>query len=304
MSLLTSSYSPCHYLANADVLGMPVWIKRDDLLHPVVSGNKFRKLKYPLLAIAGQRQPSDATPTLITMGGLWSNHLHATAYAAAELNYHSIGLVRAHVGMHSAMLADCQSRGMQLEFVDRVTYRMLRDDDAYWQRLVAPAAQQFWLPEGGSAPLALRGLAEVVDELIAELGFIPDTLIVACGTAATLAGLLAGLQGRSRVVGIAVLKNADYLHAEIARLLQQGGYPAYQNYQLLTEFSHGGYAKVSPELVAFCAQFNKQTDIPVEPVYTGKVMYAVRELIQAGYFQPQERLIILHTGGLQGARGR
>lgn len=300
MSLFASLYSPCQYLANADVLGMPVWIKRDDLLHPVVSGNKFRKLKYPLLAIANQRQPSDATPTLITMGGLWSNHLHATAYAAAELNYDSIGLVRAHVGMHSAMLADCQSQGMQLKFVDRVSYRMLRDDDEYWQRLVAPAAQQFWLPEGGSAPLALRGVAEVV----AELEFIPDTLIVACGTAATLAGLLAGLQGRSRVVGIAVLQNADYLHAEIARLLQQGGYPAYQNYQLLTEFAHGGYAKVSPELLAFCAQFTKQTDVPIEPVYTGKVMYAVRELIQAGYFHPQERLIILHTGGLQGARGR
>ncbi|WP_165794930.1 1-aminocyclopropane-1-carboxylate deaminase/D-cysteine desulfhydrase [Solimicrobium silvestre] len=291
--------SPCQLLGNSTLFGMPVWIKRDDLLHPVVSGNKFRKLKYPLLAIAKHCTETGRIPTLVTMGGIWSNHLHATAYVAAESGYKSIGLVRGNVAMNSAMLEDCRAQGMQIQFVERDTYRALRDIPHYWQNIVASGSDQFWFPEGGSDPAALHGVAE----LIAELPFIPDTILVACGTAATLAGLLAGLQGRSRVVGIAVLKNADYLHGEIARLLQEAGYPAHQNYQLITDFHHGGYAKVTPELRQFCHDFTEQSQVPIEPVYTGKVFYALRELIKSGYFQSDEKLVVLHTGGLQGARG-
>jgi len=290
--------TPCQLLESESLLGMPVWVKRDDLLHPVVSGNKYRKLKYTLQAIAlqSQGQPS----TLITMGGIWSNHVHATAYAAAALGYRSCALIRAHPGMHSAMLDDCVDRGMQIQFVDRVGYRSLRDISGHWQTLVAPEPQQYWLPEGGSAPTALPGVAEV----IAELSFIPDVMLVACGTAATLAGLLAGLKGRSHVIGIAVLTDADYLKGEVRRLLYEAGYPDYQNYQLRTDFHHGGYAKVSPELTHFCADFSDRSQIGIEPVYTGKVFFALRSLIQSGVIHTRQSVMVLHTGGLQGARGR
>ena len=294
--------SPCHYLDDSALLGMPLWIKRDDLLHPVVSGNKFRKLKYPLLQITQQTDPS-SPPTLITMGGIWSNHLHAAAYAANAFAYQSIGLIRADSSMNSATLDDCRAQGMQLQFVDRVSYRRLRDEPLYWQTQVIGQPDNFWLPEGGSDPAALHGVAEIIAELEAQQTNFPDVIVVACGTGATLAGLLAGLKGRSYVIGIAVLKNADYLRHEITRLLQQAGYPAYQNYHLLTDYHHGGYAKITPELQQFCTQFSRQSGVPIEPVYTGKVFYAIRALIKSGYFKTQTSITVLHTGGLQGARG-
>jgi 1-aminocyclopropane-1-carboxylate deaminase len=302
MKRSTTINSPCQFIENS-LFGMPIWIKRDDLLHPYVSGNKYRKLKYPLLAIQEKSQQTQTTPTIISMGGIWSNHLHATAYAAAELGFHSVGLVRGTAEMQSATLDDCRTQGMQIQFVDRITYRALRDNPKRWQTLVAHNPNQYWLPEGGSDPAALHGVAELIEELSDEIAFIPDAIIVACGTAATLAGILAGLKGRSRVIGIAVLKNAEYLHGEIARLLQQAGYSPYQNYQLLTDYHQGGYAKTTPELLQFCQEFTQQSQVPIEPVYTGKVFYALRELIKSGYFQPDEKLLVLHTGGLQGGRG-
>ena len=293
--------SPCYLIGDPGILGMPVWIKRDDLLHPQISGNKFRKLKYPLQALKHDAVRHGQRPCLVTMGGIWSNHLHATAYAAALSGYASVGLVRGVEGMTSATLEDCRAQGMQIHFVDRMTYRTLRDDPAVWPGLagLAPDTEAVWLPEGGSAPSALHGVAELSD----ELPFIPDSIVVACGTAATMAGLLAGLKGRGRVTGIAVLNNAEYLHGEVARLLCQAGYPAYTNYQLHTNYHHGGYAKVTPSLRQFCDAFTVQSGVPVEPVYTGKALYALRELVHAGYFGVNERVLMLHTGGLQGGRG-
>ena len=140
--------TPCELLPASPLTGMPLWVKRDDLLHPVVSGNKYRTLKWVLAGLAAD--PATAAPTLITMGGIWSNHVHATAYAAAALGYHSRALVRAHPGMDSAMLADCRQQGMALQLVDRVSYRRLRDEPDFWRQLTPAGPQQIWLPEGGS----------------------------------------------------------------------------------------------------------------------------------------------------------
>lgn len=286
--------SPCQPLAGPMFAGCKVWVKRDDLLHAQVSGNKFRKLKYPLLALRGR------SVTLVTVGGPWSNHLHALAHAGTLLGWPTVGLVRGAVGVETATLDDCRRLGMRVVFVSRADYRALREHPEQWRRHVRDAGDEHvWLPEGGSAPAALRGVAELVD----ELPFIPDTMLVACGTGATLAGLLAGLQGRGRVIGVAVLKNADYLHSEIALLLRQAGYPAYDNYTLLTDCHHGGYGKAPPELRQFCIDFALETGVPVEPVYTGKLFYALRQMAQSGALREDERIVAVHTGGLQGARG-
>jgi 1-aminocyclopropane-1-carboxylate deaminase len=274
--------------------GCQLWVKRDDLLHAEVSGNKFRKLKYPLLALRDRRA------TLVTMGGPWSNHLHALAHAGALSGWPTVGLVRGAAGVDTATLADCRRLGMRITFVSRADYRALRDLPELWRRHVTDAGDNHvWLPEGGSAPAALRGVAEIVD----ELPFIPDTMLVACGTGATLAGLLAGLQGRGCVIGVAVFRNAGYLHHEIARLLRQAGYPAYDNYTLLTDGHHGGYGKAPPVLRQFCRDFIHETGVPIEPVYTGKLFYALRQMAQAGVLRKDERIVAVHTGGLQGARG-
>ncbi|WP_255456512.1 1-aminocyclopropane-1-carboxylate deaminase/D-cysteine desulfhydrase [Undibacterium sp. YM2] len=273
---------------------MDLWMKRDDMLHPQVSGNKFRKLKYPLQALQGQ------STHVVSMGGIWSNHIHALAHAVHALGLPATALIRGASGMHSAMLDDVVALGMQVQFVNREAYRQLRADDTAWRsHVVVPDERTLWLPEGGSAPLALRGVAE----LVAELPFIPDYLVLACGTGATLAGVLAGLGGRSRVLGIAAISHGDYLRADISRLLDQAGYPDYQNYELLTGYHHGGYGKVSAGLTDFCHEFQQETAIPLEPVYTGKMMYALRQLWHDGYLAQNARVVAVHTGGLQGARG-
>lgn len=298
-------FSPLQALKSRFFPELRLWVKRDDLLHPEVSGNKFRKLKYPLLALQG------FSPTLVTMGGAWSNHLHALAHAAKIAGYPLHALVRGHDDLStpsSDTLSDCVRLGMQIHFVSRANYRELRNDPDAWRRHIKTlSASTVWLPEGGSAPAALHGVAELIDELFSNSfesdDFASTTLVVACGTGATLAGLLAGLKGRGRVIGIAVIKNAEYLHDEIAKLLRQAGYPTYQNYELLTDFHHGGYAKAPPALRQFCTDFSAETGIPVEAVYSGKMFYALHKLSQAGLFSSDERVVAIHTGGLQGARG-
>ena len=279
-----------------------LWVKRDDLLHPTVSGNKFRKLKYPLQAI---KKP---TTTLVTMGGAWSNHLHAVAHAGHSYGFPLIGFVR---GLHdptlglTATLRDCQQLGMQLRFVSREVYRSLREEPSVWQRqFIAIPEPYFWLPEGGSAPEALHGVAEMVEEIVNELGAVPETIIVACGTGATLAGIVAGMRGRGRVIGIAVVQNAHYLHSQVIDLLRQAGYQAYQNFEIKHEFTEGGYAKISPTLQEFCHAFSAETHIPIEPIYTGKMFYALHQLFTRHYFSEREKVVAIHTGGMQGARSQ
>ena len=301
----THHLSPLQALNSRFFPNLRLWVKRDDLLHPEVSGNKFRKLKYPFLAL------QNFSPTLVTMGGAWSNHLHAVAHAAKMAKYSVTALVRGHDDNNlpiTATLQDCQHLGMEICFVNRSDYRELRNDANAWRRHIKnSSASTVWIPEGGSAPAALHGVAELVNELFnADVGdsvFVPDTLVVACGTGATLAGLLAGLRGRGRVIGISAIKNSDYLHQEIANLLRQAGYPPYQNYQLLSEFHHGGYAKAPPVLRQFCYNFSLETGIPIEPVYTGKMFYALHKLAESGQFSPTENVVAIHTGGLQGSRG-
>jgi 1-aminocyclopropane-1-carboxylate deaminase len=274
-----------------------LWIKRDDLLHPEVSGNKYRKLKYPLLAALPEK------PTIISMGGPWSNHLHALAHASKILGFDSHALVRGlrdEAKPLTATLTDCKALGMQLHFVSRDSYRQLREDPHAWQELTELQINDcYWLPEGGSSALAVKGVAE----LVSELPFVPDTIIVACGTGATLAGLVAGMQGQGRIVGIAAVQNANYLSEQVRTLLALSGAPQYQNFDILSGYEHGGFGKTSLALRDFCQQFSDETKIRLEPVYTGKMFYALHQLIRIGHFKPGERIVAIHTGGMQGLRG-
>lgn len=300
MAFLSHS-SPLEPVRSSLFPHIQLWIKRDDLLHPTVSGNKFRKLKYNLI------QADEHRPILVSMGGAWSNHLHALAHAAQLHGLSSIGLVR---GLHAAKsplnatLTDCQNAGMQLHFVSCDDYRDLRDSSSAWQRWVDGHPDRYlWLPEGGSNAQAIAGVAELAQELIEDLGSTPDTIILACGTGATLAGIVAGLKGSARVIGIAAVSNATYLHSQVQQLLRDAGFPAYNNFEIWHDFAQGGFAKTTPALMQFCNDFISQTQIQLEPVYTGKMFYALAELCRLGKFAPNERVVAIHTGGLQGLRG-
>ena len=302
--MFTTQASPLEKVSSKLFPNTNLWVKRDDLLHPTVSGNKARKLKYQLPSHVHPR------PTLLTMGGAWSNHLHATAHAAHLLGLASFGIIRGHHHLMNNLtptLADCQRVGMRLLSVNQDQYRQLRLPQATWAtELIKQLEDQIdsklddvlWMPEGGSAPAALRGVAEI----IAELPTKTATIAVACGTGASLAGLLAGLGGQGKVLGIAVLKQAEHLHQDIARLLREARFPAHNNYELLLDFHHGGYAKITNELLTFCAEFLADTGIPIEPIYTGKLFFALHHLARESRFSGGRPVIAIHTGGLQGLR--
>jgi 1-aminocyclopropane-1-carboxylate deaminase len=266
-----------------------LWMKRDDLLHPVISGNKWRKLKYII-----DHALSLGTDTLISMGGVYSNHLHALAYVGRVLGLKTIGLVRGEQPALTPTLQDMKNWGMELEFVSRTDYRRLRQYKN-WQDLPGLKPRQYWLPEGGAQALALKGVAEMV----AEAEIPCDTLCVPCGTGTTFAGIIEAVPHQVSVLGFAAFKNAGYLTAEVADMLPQ----SCNNWQINLDYHFGGFAKVNPELSAFIEDFELKTTIPLEPVYTGKMMYAIYDLIKRHYFKPGERIIAIHTGGLQGKRG-
>ncbi len=267
-----------------------LWMKRDDLLHPVISGNKWRKLKYIL-----DHALSLGADTIISMGGAYSNHLHALAYAGKALGLKTIGLVRGEQSEAlTPTLLDMKSWGMELKFVSRSDYRLLRHYRV-WHELPDLKPRQYWLPEGGAQVLALGGVAELVAETV-----IPyDTLCVPCGTGTTLAGIIDAVPEQVSVLGFASLKNAGFLMTEVEAMLSQSR----NNWQINLDYHFGGFAKINAGLSAFIEDFELKTAIPLEPVYTGKMMYAVYDLIKKHYFRPGERIIAVHTGGLQGKRG-
>ncbi|MGZ5026223.1 MAG: 1-aminocyclopropane-1-carboxylate deaminase/D-cysteine desulfhydrase, partial [Methylobacter sp.] len=267
-----------------------LWMKRDDLLHPVISGNKWRKLKYII-----DHALSLGADTLVSMGGAYSNHLHALAYAGQVLGLKTVGLVRGEQAETlTSSLCDMANWGMDLQFMSRTEYRQLRLYKG-WHDLPGLKPRQYWLPEGGAQALALRGVAE----LVAEVDIPFDIVCVPCGTGTTLAGIIEAVPEHVSVLGFSALKNASFLTAEVDAMLSQSR----NNWRINLDYHFGGFAKINAELNAFIEDFELKTTIPLEPVYTGKMMYAVYDLIKKHYFKPGTRIIAVHTGGLQGKRG-
>ncbi|CAA9892752.1 1-aminocyclopropane-1-carboxylate deaminase [Candidatus Methylobacter favarea] len=275
--------------AMLDYYGIELWMKRDDLLHPVISGNKWRKLKYSL-----DHALSLDVDTVISMGGAYSNHLHALAYAGNAIGLKTIGLIRGEQPETlTPTLMDMKNWGMKLKFVSRSEYRTLRQYQGSFD-LPGLKPNQYWLPEGGAQALALKGLAE----LIAEIEVPHDVVCVSCGTGATLAGIIDAVPEDISVVGFAAFKNAGFLTDDITRLLSRNC----NNWRINLDYHFGGFAKTTTELISFINEFELNTSIPLEPVYTGKMMYGLYDLLHRQYFKRGQRIIAVHTGGLQGKR--
>ena len=275
-----------------DHYAIELWMKRDDFLHPVISGNKWRKLKYIFdHALSLQKN------TLISMGGAWSNHLHALAFAGKMLDLKTIGIIRGEKPAHfSPTLADLEAWGMKLEFTSRHDYRQLRQYKNC-SDLPGLQKQEYWLPEGGALELALAGLREMVTEI--DLGY--DFICVPCGTGTTLAGIISTVSSKVSVIGFSALKNADFLYADVAQLLLQQP-PVRCHWSISLDYHFGGFAKTSAELQAFIEDFEHNNGITLDHVYTGKMMFGIYDLIRKNRFKPGQRIIAVHTGGLQGTR--
>jgi 1-aminocyclopropane-1-carboxylate deaminase len=263
-------------------------MKRDDMIHPLISGNKWRKLKYVL-----QKARDEDKTHLVTFGGAYSNHLLATAAAAAKFGFSATGFVRGEEVQNDTLFM-CRLHGMELIFTDRDSYR---DKPALFTQYFGDDTTAFFIDEGGASPEAAKGCSE----LIAELTEPYNHIFCACGTGTTAAGLINGIgqhQLNTRFNAIPVFKNGSFIKDEIDKYLI-----APVEYDLHLDYHFGGYAKTNPELISFIKTFVAKTGILIEPVYTAKMLYAIYDLAGKDHFQPGSRVLAIHTGGLLGLLG-
>ncbi len=274
-------------LENSDIT---LYIKREDLLHPYISGNKFRKLKYNIV-----QARKEGKSKLVTFGGAFSNHILAAAAAGAEYGFQTVGIIRGEELrdkiLENPTLRQAQDFGMEFVFVSREAYRT-KTESYFLDSLKDMLGDFYLLPEGGTNDLAVKGCEEILTESDADFDFICS----AVGTGGTLSGLINCSKSSQQVLGFPALKG-DFLREDICSFVSK------TNWDLQTEYHFGGYGKVTEELVAFINTFYQNYGVPLDPIYTGKMVFGVIDLIDKGWFPSQSKILMIHTGGLQGIAG-
>jgi 1-aminocyclopropane-1-carboxylate deaminase len=267
-----------------------LFVRREDLIHPFVSGNKFRKLRYNLEEAFRQKQTK-----LVTFGGAFSNHIAAVAFAGKTNGFETIGIIRGDElkdNWHdNPTLQFAYSCGMQFEFVTREVYRSKEHVD-YLEQLKAQFGTFYLIPEGGTNAWAVKGCEEIITERDAEY----DYVCVAVGTGGTISGIINGSFDHQKIIGFPVLKG-DFLQKDICSFAQKN------NWSLNLDYHFGGYGKVTPELIQFINSFYGAHAVPLDPIYTGKMVFGVMDLIEKNYFEKGSKILLIHTGGLQGIEG-
>lgn len=273
-----------------DTKKIELHVKRDDLLHPEVSGNKWRKLKYNLHSVF-----SNQLKGIITFGGAFSNHIYSTAAACHLAGIDAIGFIRGEENIPlNSTLAFASDKGMTLNYLSREKYRD-KSDPTFLKNLETQYPDYLIVPEGGANHLGLKGCQELGLQLQSEA----DIICCAVGTGNTLAGIINGLQQNQRAIGISVLKNGGFLNHDIENWLNTTTCP----WQLELNYHFGGYAKIQKELVSFMDEFEMKYNIPLEPIYTAKLFFGLFDLIKKDYFPRGTKIVAVHTGGLQGLAG-
>jgi 1-aminocyclopropane-1-carboxylate deaminase len=285
--------------------GVTLDVMRLDQVDANLSGNKWFKLKYNLIHAHALNYKC-----LLSFGGYYSNHLHALAAAGHRFGFETIGVVRGEEPTtYGPTLQDLLDYGMRLKFVPRESYRN-KTNEQFLSSLKEEFGDFFLIPEGGSNVLGVKGCTEIVSNLWSNPSRAPDYIVMGCGTGATLAGVILGAQGRCKVFGISALKGAQYLEQNVLNLMTEfGEYEGVKllvpndSWQMLHDYHFGGFAKLTPELVHFMDKFTAGSGLPLEPVYVGKTLYAVHDLIRKAVIPAASRVLFIHTGGLQGVRG-
>jgi 1-aminocyclopropane-1-carboxylate deaminase len=265
------------------------FILREDLNHPLVSGNKWWKLKYNLQAALKEKK------SIVTFGGAYSNHIYATAQACRNLGINCVGIIRGErASTPSQTILEAEKCGMKLKFITREIYKK-KNDSGFIEALYEEFPDSLILPEGGSNSLALKGCKEWAESILESNKKI-DHIVIAVGTGATIAGLISGFNGLVNVTGIAVLKDGSFLNQSIRNWLQND--PG--KWQVHTNFHYGGYAKRNETVSSICRNFMAMYNIPLDYVYNGKMVSAVFDLASQGYFNESSNVLLIHSGGMQG----
>jgi len=272
-----------------------LFIKREDQIHPLVSGNKFRKLKYNLKEALDQKKT-----TLLTFGGAFSNHILATAIAGKSTGFKTIGIIRGdELGVDlektfasNSTLRNASKHGMQFDFVSRETYRN-KTSIEFTEILQKKYGDFYCIPEGGTNSLAVKGCEEILTKEDSQFDYICSCV----GTGGTISGIINNAKNHQKVLGFPVLKG-DFLENEILKYAKKQ-----ENWELNNDYHFGGYGKYSDELIHFINRFKSQTDIPLDPIYTGKMMFGVLDMINKKRFPNGSKILIIHSGGIQGIVG-
>ncbi len=289
MKTLTYNQTPILELKDSllEDARIKLYVKCEYLNHPFISGNKWWKLKYNLVEAANLGHQK-----LLTFGGAYSNHIYATAAAAHELGFESIGIIRGEETLPlNSTLAFAKEKGMQLHYITREDYRKKTEPD-FQKKLTDLFGDFYLIPEGGTNDLAVKGVTEFANLLSHETEF--DYLCLPVGTGGTIAGMISGLNTNKKIIGFPVLKGAQFLENEIRV------YTKKENWQLMYEYHFGGYAKSNKVLIDFMEKFERVHNIPLDPIYTTKMMFGVFDLAKQGVFERGSAVLVFHTGGLQG----
>ena len=265
-------------------------ILREDLIHSEISGNKYRKLKYNFL-----EAEKLGFNKIITFGGAFSNHIAATAAAGKEYGFETIGIIRgeelANKIEENATLRFAKNCGMQLYFISREEYRK-KEENSFIESLNNKFQNSYVVPEGGTNSLAIRGCKEILHENCTEYDFITTAI----GTSGTIAGLMESAKPHQQILGFPILKG-DFIQNDIENLTKK------RNFIIFNEYHFGGYGKISEELINFVNYFKQTNQIQLDPIYTGKMVFGIFELIKNHYFSEYSKILMVHTGGLQGIEG-
>lgn len=272
-----------------------LYVKREDLLHPFISGNKFRKLKYNL-----QEAKKQNKECLLTFGGAYSNHILATAAAGKEFGFKTVGVIRGEeLGVdvektlnQNPTLKQAHQFGMEFLFVSRSEYQH-KKDAVFLNSLLAKYPNSYILPEGGTNALAIKGCEEILSEKDKEFTHV----CCAMGTGGTVTGIINSSAAKQNILVFPSLKGS-WMVDEINSLK-----PNKQNWKVVPNYHFGGYGKVFDEIITFINQFKKQTNILLDPIYTGKMLFGVLDLIKNNHFKKGSKILAIHTGGIQGIAG-
>lgn len=270
--------------------GVELYLKREDEIHPFVSGNKYRKLKYNLIEAKDQ-----GVKKLLTFGGAFSNHIAAVASAGNELGFETIGIIRGEELKDKIdgndTLSFAKQNGMLFKFVSRLDYRN-KSSESFINGLKEEFGYFYLIPEGGTNHLAIKGCEEILTPSDKDF----DYICCSVGTGGTISGLINCSKPGQQVFGFPALKG-DFLQQDISKFVTNA------NWKLITDYHFGGYAKINAELISFINRFKKEQGIPLDPVYTGKMMFGVFDLINKCFFEKGTKILAIHTGGLQGIAG-
>ena len=269
---------------------LEVHIKREDLIHEFVSGNKFRKLHYNFKEAIVNKNSE-----ILTFGGAYSNHISATAAAGKLLGIKTIGIIRGeelkNKTSYNPTLSFAKECGMTLLFISREDYK-LKEESTTLKTFLKQLKNPFIIPEGGTNELAIKGCKEILNEETK----VYDYICCSVGTGGTISGLINASEPHQEIIGFSALKG-DFLKEDISKFATK------TNWHLNSDYHFGGYAKINTELVAFINSFKTENNIPLDPIYNGKMMFGIYDLLAKGYFKKNAKILAIHTGGLQGIAG-